>query len=302
METDENGPLVSIVMPLYNHERFVAEALEAVFAQTYSPLDIVIVDDCSPDASAEIVSARLERVPDRSNIRFIRNPTNLGLLGACEVGFSAARGGFIVLANDDDIMTPEMVAEMVSVWRSEGVSLVTTNAEYIDADSNLIGRTHRDLQSPADDSFETLVRDGSNACCFGASFGFDRKVYSTFGLPPAHLNNLDIVLPFFAYLLKGGRFLNKPLLRYRVHGKNDSLSLMEERADPRGKLEVRDRIFYGHIAHAIVMLEELDQLSLKMPDRYRELAPHIGPLLTIQVVEMARKMVRNRIELAELKS
>ena len=111
------------------------------------------------------------------------------------------------------------------------------------------------------------------------------------------MNNLDILLPFYAYLLKGGRFLNKTLLRYRVHGKNDSLSLIEERSDELGKLETRERAFYGHIAHAVVMMEELDRLSETMPDRYRELAPTIGPLLTIQTVEMAKKLVRNRIEL-----
>jgi hypothetical protein len=58
------------------------------------------------------------------------------------------------------------------------------------------------------------------------------------------------------------------------------------------RLVTRDRIFYGHIAHAVVMLEELDRLSETLPARYRELAPSIGPLLTIQTVEMAKKLVR----------
>ena len=109
------------------------------------------------------------------------------------------------------------------------------------------------------------------------------------------------MLPFYAYLLKGGRFLNKSLLKYRIHGQNGALSLIEQRSDELGKLVTRERIFYGHIAHAVVMQEELDRLSQTMPARYAELAPTIGPLLSIQTVEMAKKLVRNRIELQQLR-
>jgi glycosyltransferase involved in cell wall biosynthesis len=298
---DVENQLISIVMLCYNHEKFVAEALDGVLAQTYAPLDIIIIDDCSQDATADIVAAKLAQLPDRSNIRFIRNSKNLRLLGTCEAGISAARGDFVVMTCDDDVMLPDMVSEMAEVWKSEDVSLITTNAEFIDELSNSLGRTKRDLHVPADDSFETLVRDGANACCFGATMGFERQVYSTFGMPPAHLDNLDIVVPFYAYILKGARYLNKPLLKYRVHGQNNALDLVEERSDEQGKLVTRDRIFYGHIAHAVVMLEELDRLSETMPARYRELAPQIGPLLTIQTVEMAKKLVRNRIKLQQLR-
>ena len=289
-------------MLCYNHERYVSEALAGVFAQSYSPLEIVIVDDCSTDATAEIVGARLAGIRGRPNVRFIRNAWNSGLLGACETGIKAATGEFIIFTCDDDVMLPDMVSEMADFWQSTNASLVTTNAALIDEDSNPLGRTFRDLNSEADDSFETLVRDGANACCFGATMGFTPDIYTKFGMPPAHLNNIDILYPFYAGVLNGTRYLNKPLLKYRVHGNNGSLSLMEERSGERGKLEVRDRIFYGHIAHAVVMMEELDRLCEVMPERYRELAPRVGPLLSIQAVEMAKKLVRNRIQLEMLKS
>jgi glycosyltransferase involved in cell wall biosynthesis len=298
---DLESPLISIVMLCYNHERFVAEALDGVFDQTYSPLEIIIVDDCSQDKTADIVAAKLAAHSTNSNIRFIRNPRNLGLLGTCDVGFAAARGAFIVITCDDDVMLPDMVAEMADAWRTHDVSLVVTNVEYIDEHSRPQGRTARDLGVPADDSFETLVRDGVNACCgLGASLGFERAVYLTFGMPPVHLNNLDIMLPFYAYLLKGGHFINKPLLKYRVHGQNNSLSLIAERSDELTRLRTRQRIFYGHLAHAIVMQDVLESLAVTMPDRYAQLAPKIGPLLTIQTVEMAKKLVRNGIELHKL--
>jgi glycosyltransferase involved in cell wall biosynthesis len=294
---DAHSPLISIVMLCYNHERFVAEALDGLFLQTYSPLDIVIVDDCSQDRTPNIVAARIASLSQPSNVRFIRNPQNKGLLGAREAGFIAARGTFIVNACDDDVMLPNMVAEMVDVWRTKNISLVTVNAEYIDDNSSSLGRTARDCNEPADDSFETLARDGANACCFGAAIGFERELYTTFGMPPAHLNNWDIMFPFYAYLLKGAHFISKPLLKYRVHGQNASLSLTAERSEELGRLRVQDRIFYRHLAHSVVMEEELDRLQVTMPARYAELAPKIGSLLTIQTVEMAKKLVRNRIKL-----
>src|ERR1700680_1302337 len=110
---DVANPLISIVMLCYNHEQFVAEALDGVLAQSYSPLDIIIIDDGSQDGTAERVSAGL---PPRPDIRFIRNGSNLGLLGTCEVGFRAARGPFIVMTCDDDVMLPSMVAQMVEAW------------------------------------------------------------------------------------------------------------------------------------------------------------------------------------------
>jgi glycosyltransferase involved in cell wall biosynthesis len=298
--TDAGDPLISIILLCYNHEKFVAEAINGVFAQSYAPLDIVIVDDCSTDKTAKIVDEMLSKHPNRSVGRWICNPQNLTWWGACAAGLAAARGSFIVLSCGDDVMLPEMVAEMADVWRAEDVSLVTTNVDYIDENSNPIGRTARDCNIAADDSFETLARDGVNACCFGAAMGFEREVYSIFGLPPSYLGAFDIMLPFYANLMKGARFIRKPLLKYRVHEHNTSLSLAAAKVDDLGKLLIHERIFNGHLAHAVLMRDELDSLSLTMPARYLQLANKIGPLLDIQTVEIAKKLVKTRIELQKL--
>jgi len=198
-------------------------------------------------------------------------------------------------------MLPNMIEEMAKAWVRENASLITTNVHYVDEHSSLLGRTAREPDRPADDSFETLARDGVNACCFGASIGFEREIYATFGLPPAHLEAFDIMLPFYAYLLKGARFIPEPLLKYRVHGQNTSLSLIAEKSDKVGQLRTREQIFMGHLAHAVLMQEELDRLSLTMPARHAQLAGTIGPLLRIQTVEMAKKLVGIRRDLHSLR-
>src|SRR5215203_2045884 len=150
-------------------------------------------------------------------------------------------------------------------------------------------------------SFETLVRDGSNACCFGASIGFERELYETFGLPPSYLEACDIMLPFYAHLLKGARFVPRPLLRYRVHAKNSALSLRAERAGGLDRLELVERMLGNHLANAVLMQQEVNRLQVTMPSRYRDLEGRIAPLIATQIAEFAKKLVNARIEINDLR-
>jgi glycosyltransferase involved in cell wall biosynthesis len=291
-------PLISILMLCYNHEQFIAEAVEGVLAQTYEPLEIVIIDDCSQDGTAAIIRAKLAE-DRRSRAVFVQNPRNMNPFAATRLGLEMVKGDFIVASSSDDIMLPEMVEEIAKVWIRERVSLVTANAYYIDENSKLSGRTFRDPSRRADDSFETLARDGSNACCFGAGMGFEREIYTTFGWPPEHLGTADILVPYYAYLLKGARFIEKPLLKYRVHPGNSSLSLIGEKQAETGRLLTLERGFFQHLAHALLMQQELERLGAERPDRYADMSKRIAPLLTVQIVEMAKKLVGTRIKLQE---
>jgi Glycosyl transferase family 2/Glycosyltransferase 61 len=294
------APLVSLVLVAYRHENFVAAAVRGALAQTYAPLDVIIVDDASPDATAEVIAAELARHPDRTDIRFIRHPENLGAFAAWRNSLSLARGEFIVCSAGDDIMLPGMVEQMVGMWRREAVSLVTANARYIDAAGNELNRFYRDPDAVHDDSFETLARDGVNATCFGAAMGFERALYHEFGCPPEHLSAPDIMLPFYAYLRKGARFIAEPLLKYRVHAGNTSLSLQAERSSHIDRLAIEAEIFYVHLAHSLQMTEELERLGRRDPVRAAEIAGRIKPLLATQTTETARKLIATRIALGRL--
>src|SRR5262249_384341 len=77
-----------------------------------------------------------------------------------------------------------------------------------------------------------------------------------FGLPPSHLGAFDIMLPYYAYLLKGARFVRKPLLKYRIHGQNSSLSLIAEKSpELEHELRAKERIFAGHQAIGLLLHE-----------------------------------------------
>jgi glycosyltransferase involved in cell wall biosynthesis len=288
----QEGPLITIILLCYNQHNFVAEAVGGILSQTYSPLEIFIFDDCSTDRTADVIERTIADHPCRHDVCFIRNPENKHSNIVCRMGLRMAKGEFIFVSHGDDIMLPDMVEEMANVWIAEGVSLVTANAYYIDENSRPLHRTFRDPTQPADDSFETLARDGTNACCFGPAIGFERAIYEKFDWVPRYLRAYDIMYPFYAYLLNGARFLNKPLLRYRVHGQNTSLSLGAEKADPLEKAMIEERIFLTHLGHAVLMEEELTRMCAEAPERYGPVAERILPLLTIQQAEMSKKLIR----------
>src|SRR5437870_7691923 len=120
-------PLVSILYLTYKHERFAAEAARSVLEQTYPLLDIVILDDASPDGTADIIAREVRRHGRRSDVRFFRNEHNLGAFGNVQKGLSLALGDFVVLFSGDDVMLPTLVERMTPCWRDHDVSLVTAN-------------------------------------------------------------------------------------------------------------------------------------------------------------------------------
>ncbi|HVH82578.1 MAG TPA: glycosyltransferase family 2 protein [Stellaceae bacterium] len=108
------GPLVSVVMPIYNRAHLVTRALGSVLAQTYQRFEVVIVDDASTDG---LVSALREFPPSR--LRVVRHSRNRGAAAARNTGVAAAAGEFIALLDSDDTWFPEKLAHQVAAMRDQ---------------------------------------------------------------------------------------------------------------------------------------------------------------------------------------
>jgi glycosyltransferase involved in cell wall biosynthesis len=91
--------LVSVVIPAFNSERFLGEAIESVLAQTYGPLETIVVDDGSTDGTVAVASAYSEVT--------VIEQANAGPSAARNRGFAASRGDFIAFQDSDDLMTPD---------------------------------------------------------------------------------------------------------------------------------------------------------------------------------------------------
>ena len=102
--TDEQ-PLVSVIIPVYNGARFLRAALESVFAQTYRPIEVIVVDDGSRDDSGAIAQSFPE-------VRYLRQE-NQGVAAARNNGIEIARGEFFAFLDQDDLWTPDKLETQV---------------------------------------------------------------------------------------------------------------------------------------------------------------------------------------------
>lgn len=101
--------LISVILPVYNGEKFLAESIDSVINQTYKNLELIIVNDCSTDKSLEIANnyATLD-----SRIKVISNKTNKKLPASLNIGFKYAKGEYLTWTSDDNLYKPQALKKM----------------------------------------------------------------------------------------------------------------------------------------------------------------------------------------------
>lgn len=211
-------PLATYALFAYRHEAFVTEAIRAVAAQTYRPMELVIVDDASPDATRARIADALAGFPADIPVRRIDHEANLGLAAAINAAVRAAAGRVLVFGAGDDISAPERVARTMEAFREPGVTFVHTATLKIDEQ----GRPLPDQPAlSADRPIElTGLIHGAADPVVGASCAYAAEVFADFDELPRAILREDAILPLRALLLGQGRFLAARLVRYRTHAGN----------------------------------------------------------------------------------
>lgn len=106
-----SDPLVSIVLPVWNGEKYVAEAIESILNQTCTEYELIIINDCSTDNSLEVIEKYSSK---DSRIKIINNQTNKKLPASLNIGFAAAKGKYFTWTSDDNVLSPNFLEEMIS--------------------------------------------------------------------------------------------------------------------------------------------------------------------------------------------
>lgn len=136
---ESEADTVSVVVPSYNHARFVEQTLRSVFKQTRAPLELLVIDDGSSDDSPRVVERVLRDCPFACEL-IVRG--NRGLSATLNEGFARTRGRFFAYLGSDDVWLPEFLEARVGLLRGRaGASLAYGNAYSIDAENRIIDCT-----------------------------------------------------------------------------------------------------------------------------------------------------------------
>jgi len=140
-------PAVSVIILVHKVEEYIERCARGLFCQTLEDIEYIFVDDCTPDASMEILERVLEEFPHRrSQVRIMRNEVNRGQAYCRRMGVAAATGEYIIHCDSDDWPEPEIYARMYAKAREESLDMVicTMRRIYTDRVRTLQEITHTD--------------------------------------------------------------------------------------------------------------------------------------------------------------
>lgn len=169
-----NNSLVSIIIPCYNAESFLAETLESILSQTYQQWETIIVDDCSTDKSLSIAGEYANRYSDKIKVVKIPFESSKGASYARNYGLTLANGQYINFADADDLMLPDKLMQQVKVLDEyPNVGWVIGNVTYFEEQKDKERRvlhhsTYRGIAIGINTSplpFDGFIRDFSSTPC-----------------------------------------------------------------------------------------------------------------------------------------
>ncbi len=208
-------PRVSMVMPVHNGARWLADAIDSVLAQDFTDFELILVDDASRDASPAIMADAAARDP---RVRLLRLDSNVGLPAALNHGFAAARGDLHSWTSDDNLLRPPMLGRLVATLAAH------PDADVVHADFMLIDEAGVELGRSRVGRVERLLYGNNIGACFlyrarvtEALGGYDTQLFG--------VEDYDFWLraaPRFAFVA-----LHEDLYLYRKHGG----SLTSQRAE-----------------------------------------------------------------------
>lgn len=214
-------PKVSVIIPTYNRAHFIAGAIESVLAQTYKDYELIVIDDGSTDATAEVMKAY------HGKLRYVPHE-NRGITSNMNMGVAEAKGEYFAMLGDDDLWLPDLLETQVTVLEKDPkLAFVCSGTHFINEQGKITKTASRGalrnktFESLLEENFVSHLTAVVRRKCFNDVGGFDEQLATT--------QDYDLWLRLskrypFAYT-------DLPLAKYRVHGQNLSLKFEQHLAD-----------------------------------------------------------------------
>ena len=310
----EERPLVTFALFAYNQEKYIREAIEGAFAQTYEPLEIILSDDCSTDRTFEIARAISEAYVGPHRLILNRNERNIGISAHFSKVVEMASAEHIVIAAGDDISFPDRAELCMRFFQGDpNISFVQTGYLNFSGDVPDLGiKFESDWKSDSRRIFLEDYLSDSTPVLLGASRAIRKSVFSTF--PALNKNCPEEDKPSIVRLLMTApaRYVASPAIHRRVHGESLSDPINLSRMNSEGLLEqfkddaafaqnkqIIDRKLYKRItvwASRYVERRRVSLAYMNSKNRFRDFFVRIVPCGAIpirQKIYELKKLISN---------
>lgn len=213
--------LVSIIVPVYNVEKYIVETIDSVRSQTYSCWELLLVEDGSGDSTAALIEEYIGRTGEK-RIRLIRQPSNMGAARARNRGLQEARGRYIAYLDADDLWMPDKLQREIQFMRDHEAAFAFTGYEFVDEQAKGAGKV---VRVPKTLNYRQAL---SNTTIFTTTVMFDTRKIQKELLEMPDIKSEDTAL--WWKVLRNGYIaygLDENLAKYRRAGRTLSSNKLE---------------------------------------------------------------------------
>ncbi|MES9943782.1 MAG: glycosyltransferase [Candidatus Thiodiazotropha sp.] len=218
-------PAISVIIPCYNHARYIAQAIESVIRQSFSDWELIIIDDCSQDDSWPVIDDYTDK-----RIHATRHERNLGAHTTINEGLALAKGDFLTILNSDDTYSPDRLQKLYTKATEEGIAFLATRVQPVSADGSPMDDPDSYWNQWYSGLLETYRENKQllTALCKGnllittSNFFFSREVYDKHGgfADYRYVHDYEFVLRLILAGHKTDLLDDSALVQYRIHGAN----------------------------------------------------------------------------------
>lgn len=222
------NPTITVILPCYNHARYVRAAVESVLRQTLTDIEVIAIDDASTDGTAEVLDSIVD---DRLVV--IRHEHNMGSAQTINEGIKRAGAQYVAILNSDDVFHPTRLSECMALMLERKCLLIGTDLELIDTNGtvnldrsfwwNEWYRSLREQLRMTGDLIGTLIL--GNIFISTSNFIIDKTLFGSVGYLSdyRYVQDYEFLLRCLTIHPDRVYWLEKPLWQYRLHDKNTIL-------------------------------------------------------------------------------
>ena len=248
--------LISVIVPVYNVESYVAECIESIQNQTYMNLEIILVNDGSTDASGDICdkyAAYAERIQ-------VIHKENAGVSAARNTGIESANGDYIGFVDSDDYIAPTMYEDMLKLMAEHDLDIIECTAFRNNGDTNIEGCNDGSLEIfNRDEALKMAMYD-----CFVAVWSqlYKRRVISDVRFPVGRKFEDSAVSYLFIANTKRVGHINRCLYYYRLNPNSTTQTSFDAKSRWDFVLGYEERLQYA-IDHQLPYVDDCNSLLMK---------------------------------------